>query len=451
MKNIFGMLTAVVLGCAFMVPSELSAAVSHKGYRIAHLGHIDTDLRFSEFFGGANTISAWVMPEFTYNDKGPIFGVNGGGSFIVGQGDYRAGNGGYKLPGSPVLWIRINGMEAKYLAPGYRKRGWNHIAVVRTQLFGSWIFLLYLNGQQLFPMGAHVTMTTNYYPSGTLRLGRTNTDIYGPQFYGLIDDVAVHRKAMSASEISSLMQNGTPLNDLVAAYTFNVVSGVLQPYSFRRPVTPNSRAISVALSYPRNNAVDSALFDSPALVAPSSAARRLPFSVGQVWRVIQGYDSRGGSHNGYAAFAVDFGRVDAPTTQDPVIASSSGKVFNANDSANGAVRVEVVPNQEYDVYMHTAANSFKQLVFDPAGLLWWPNPSQSWTWAPVKQDQKLVKLDPGENHLHTGRNNAAPVNPNGRSIPSAFLDYYVSNNQGATWQWVWRGMPRNGQWVKRIN
>jgi hypothetical protein len=326
--------------------------------------------------------------------------------------------------------------------------------VVRARLFSGWVFLLYLNGKQLYPMGAHVTMTANYQPSGTLRLGRTNTDIYGPQFYGHIDDVAVFSKAMTVSEIVSLMQNGIPLTDLVAAYTFNIVTGALQPYKFRRPVTPNSRAFSVVLSYPRNNAVDSALFDSPTLVAPSSVARRLPFPVGQVWRVIQEYDSRAGSHNGYAAFAVEFGRVDASTTQDPVIAASPAKVFSANDGVNGSVRVEVVPNQEYDVYMHTAAGSFKQLVFDPAGLLWWPDPTQPWTWIAITQGQKLVKLDPGQNHLHFGSNNDGPANPaypNGRSIPAAFLDYQVSKNQGATWQWVWRGMPRDGDWVKRVN
>jgi hypothetical protein len=448
------LLTAAVLGYAVTAPPALSGAVTQKGYRIAYLGQIDTDLKFSEFFAGEHTISAWVMPEFTYSDKAPIFGVNGTDSFAVGQGDYRTGNGGYMKAGDPVLWIKVNGMEAKYLAPGYRRRNWNHIAVTRARLFDGWVFLLYLNGQLLYPMGAHVSMLGNYSPSGTLRLGRTNSDLYGPQFYGHVDDVAVFDKAMSGAEIASLINNGIPLTNLVAAYTFNVVTGVLQPYKFRRPTTPNSRAFHVVLSQPRNNTVDSALFDSPLLVAPSSVARRLPFPVGQIWRVNQEFDSRGGSHNGFAAFAVDFERVDAPTTQDAVIASSPAKVFYASDSGNGAVRVEVVPNEEYDVYMHTAVGSFTKLVFNPSGLLWWPNPGQPWTWIAIKQDQKLVKLDPGENHLHFASTNDGPPNPawpNGRTVPSAFLDYQVSKDQGATWQWVWRGMPRNGQWVRRVN
>ena len=107
MRNISPMLTALVLGYVVLAPPALHGAVTYKGYRIAHLGQIDTDLKFSEFFAGAHTISAWVMPEFTYNDKGPIFGVNGSGTFVVGQGDYRTGNGGYKKAGDPVLWIRI--------------------------------------------------------------------------------------------------------------------------------------------------------------------------------------------------------------------------------------------------------------------------------------------------------------------------------------------------------
>jgi hypothetical protein len=102
--------------------------------------------------------------------------------------------------------------------------------------------------------------------------------------------------------------------------------------------------------------------------------------------------------------------------------------------------------------MHTAAGSFEKLVFTATpGNLWWPSPSESWTWIAVQQDQKLVKLDPGENHLHFANNNAAPTNLNDRTIPAAFLDYEVSNDQGLTWQWVWRGMPRVDQWVRRPN
>jgi hypothetical protein len=429
----------------------LEAAITHKGYRIAHYGQIDTDLQFSEFFAGAHTITAWVMPEFAYNDYGPIFGVKGSGSFAVGQGDYRTGNGGYKKAGYPVLSVKVGTMEARYLAPGYQRRRWNHIAVTRARLFDGWVFLLYLNGQPLTPMKAHVTMLSNYSPSGTLRVGRTNSNMYGPQFYGHIDDVAVFNKAMSAAEIAGVMKNGIPITNLVAGYAFNVVTGVLESSKFKRPIVANSRAFHVNMSYPRNNAVDGALFDNPLLVSPSSVANRLPFTKGQVWRVIQEFDSRGGSHNGYAAFAWDFGRVDAATTKDPVIASSSGQVVSANDGANGAIRVQVVANLEYSQYMHTAAGSFEQLVFDPSGRLWWPNPNQSITWIPIQVNQPLVKLDPTQNHLHFSNINEGPLNPVGRSIPGAFIDYEVSTDQGVTWKWVWRGMPRDGQWVRRAN
>jgi hypothetical protein len=48
--------------------------ITRKAYRIAHNGQIDTDLQFSEFFGDSYTLTAWVMPEFTYNWDGAIFG-----------------------------------------------------------------------------------------------------------------------------------------------------------------------------------------------------------------------------------------------------------------------------------------------------------------------------------------------------------------------------------------
>jgi hypothetical protein len=91
------------------------------------------------------------------------------------------------------------------------------------------------------------------------------------------------------------------------------------------------------------------------------------------------------------------------------------------------------------------------LVFEPSGRLWWPNPNQSSTWIPIQANQRLVKLDPTENHLHFSSINEGPANPVGRSIPVAFIDYEVSTDQGLTWKWVWRGMPRNGQWVRRGN
>ena len=82
-------------------------------------------------------------PFFTVN------GVRGSGSFRVGQGDYRAGNGGFKKAGDPVLEVELNGAKALYLAPGYQRRKWNHIAIVRGNSIVGPTLRLFLNGKKL--------------------------------------------------------------------------------------------------------------------------------------------------------------------------------------------------------------------------------------------------------------------------------------------------------------
>ena len=114
---------------------------------------MDTDLQFSEFFGDSFTLTAWVMPEFTYNRNGAIFGVRmlrGSGWFHVGQDDYRAGNGGFEKGGDPVLEVELNGAKALYCAPGYQRRKWNHIAIMRGNvMYMGQTLQLFLNGKRL--------------------------------------------------------------------------------------------------------------------------------------------------------------------------------------------------------------------------------------------------------------------------------------------------------------
>ena len=197
--------------------------------------------------------------------------------------------------------------------------------------------------------------------------------------------------------------------------------------------------------------------------------RRLPFSPGQIWQVIQEFDEKGGSHNGTAAFSWDFGRLDKPTTQDPVVASAPGLLTYVDDAANGAGVVEVIPGEEADVYMHTAAGSWWKIFFAPGDYLLYPDPTQSMTWLPVTQNQPLVKLDASENHLHRsvrymGDGSEYTVGALLPSIPTSFDDYerfkedmpqVCSKTNPAHWQkdecWthVLRGMPRKGQVLKR--
>ena len=200
-------------------------------------------------------------------------------------------------------------------------------------------------------------------------------------------------------------------------------------------------------------------------------ARRLPFSPGQIWQVIQEFDEKGGSHNGTAAFSWDFGRLDKPTTQDPVVASAPGSLSYVDDSANGAGVIEVVPGLEADVYMHTAGGSWWKTFLVPGDYVSYPDPTQPTTWFPVNQDQPLAKLDATENHLHRSvrhMGDGSEYTGGGGvlgSIPTSFDNYerfkedmpqVCNKTNPAHWQkdecWthVLRGMPRKGSVLKRI-
>ena len=149
----------ILIVCGTMLGSDFVSAqeITRKAYRIAHKGQVDTDLTFNEFFGSSFAITAWVMPEFTHNWKGAIFtvkGLSGSGTFQVGQGDYRAGNGGFLQAGDPVLEVTMNGATARYLAPEYQRRKWNHIAIVRGNVMFARTHVAALSQRQEAP-GIH--------------------------------------------------------------------------------------------------------------------------------------------------------------------------------------------------------------------------------------------------------------------------------------------------------
>ena len=199
-------------------------------------------------------------------------------------------------------------------------------------------------------------------PDGTLRLGRQGK----AQFYGLIDDVAVYNRSMDPAGITNLMNSpisGTHPN-LIAAFTFDTYTpGILVPVP-KYLATPNARAFSVHECPPAQQQRQRAVRQSlPGL----SECRRPPPAVldGADLEVNHEFDDKGGSHNGTAAFCWDFVRLDAATTQDPVIAAAPGLLSYVNDSANGAGVIEVVPGQEADVYMHTAGGSWWEEFLAP--------------------------------------------------------------------------------------
>ena len=94
---------------------------------------------------------------------------------------------------------------------------WTHLAVVRK----SGKFSVFLNGAKICPSSGACDITAGgSAPSGVLRLARTADGAtltgHEPQFYGFIDDVAVFKKALAASDIAALAAATRITGDLFA-------------------------------------------------------------------------------------------------------------------------------------------------------------------------------------------------------------------------------------------
>src|SRR5262249_33839200 len=159
-------------------------------------GYADTNVDFSEFFAANHTVAVRFMLQFPNAYAGPMLAVNGSGTYLLGQGDFLGDAPG----GQPKLVAKIG--SGKLASPLQLAMGtWHHLAVTRI----GTVVKLYLDGQQV---GGTLTLSAGGQPSGKLRFGKTTSnaalDAGGPQFYGLLDDVAIFTSALSAAEIAAL-------------------------------------------------------------------------------------------------------------------------------------------------------------------------------------------------------------------------------------------------------
>lgn len=276
------------------------------GVYLQHKAHIDTTFNFSQFFGADHTIMAWFMPQYVYAGDATLLGENGSGVYRIGPGEYRHGNGGLKKAGDPVFKIKIGNQTAMYLLPAFKRGQWHHVAVSRTQD----TFKLFLNGQLQVPVAKSdtvfvptgnltVTAATPSLPSGTLRFG-THTSVSNaiqqPYAYGILDDVAVFNKALTANEVVTIMNNKRIQGNepaLLIGWGFDnpeqgeqSLPGKLQSF-WQSSSGGGQSALAklVSLSLDRNSATDSELFDNSSLLALNKADIRLPVPYGKVFRV----------------------------------------------------------------------------------------------------------------------------------------------------------------------
>lgn len=424
-------------------PAQVNRAAGF-GWR----GFVDTDLQFSEFYGSAHTLTARFMVQYPQAYVGPIVAVNGSGTFLVGKDLQNA-----------RLLVRVGNTQATFSSPTLTSGHWYHLAIVRsgTQL------TFYLDGSKICPDGvAACTIATGSTPSGTLRLGRltTGSNLVGheAQFYGLIDDVGVFTKALSAAEITTLVQaprlTGSEPN-LHAGYTFDQQTPSNQPLPavLARPVTlgtltagatlPGAPAYLAPVSLQRLDSIDVKFLPPPI----QQTALQLPFASGEAWVVGQGWEGSI-SHNGRAAFAWDFnlaGQSASATKGKPIYAAAAGQVtetVNNRDCGVGYpanyVAVQQAPDED-GVYLHFLKGTVQPAVNTNLGAA-----------AYLGDAGDTGNTACGNYHLHFALHNL-PESQAGTLVtfPAAFSNYEVSTDNGKVWQTVTRGVPMPGQWVRR--
>lgn len=411
-------------------------------------GFADTDLGFSEFYDSDHTVMVRFMAQYPEAYTAPMLAVQGSGEYFIA-----------KAYDEPRLQVNLGGAVEMLDLPNPLLAGvWYHLAIVRSGAD----FTFFLDGNQICQ--ACTVSAGGAPPSGTLRLGRladgaTDSTGHETQYYGFIDDVAVFDAALSQAQIAAVASaprlTGSEAN-LHAGYTFDdtVPGGGPLPPSLSRPVDfltatpgpvmPGQPSYIALVSALRDNTLDETFLPPPFQQAPL----RLPFPPGEAWQVSQGWENTSISHHGPAAFAWDFilaGQPVAATDGKPIYATTPGVVIETNnerDSCEGYpasyVMIEHAP-EEIGAHLHFTKGSVA--VNDGDTLF--------------AGDYLATASDTGNTccgcyHLHF----ALHTLPESQAyavltFPAAFSNYEVSTDAGQTWTHVDRGIPLEGEWVRR--
>src|SRR5215469_11101500 len=400
-------------------------------------GYADTDVDFTEFFRADHTIAVRFMLQYPNAYTGPMLSLNGTGTYLVGPGDFLAD------PTRQAKLVMNIGTEQVSYAVNLPAGTWHHLAVVRS----GTVFQMYLDGQ---PVGTPLNAPASNLPAGRLRFGKNTFDATldggGAQFYGLLDDVALFQQALSASRVAELA-NALHLTgyeqDLYAGYVFGAIPDTALPPTLARPLVLTPAANIVQVSPDRDNTADASL-----LPLSLTSLAHLPFPPGLALLVIQGYDNPTGSHQGYASFCLDLilaGQPQSASNGQPFYAAAPGTVdFVKQDASSGGAINFISIKQaqlEFCDYLHLSQNSAQVQVGDAVTFQQYLANIGD-TGAPVgSYHLHIAVTNLGEGHKYAGGSFV--------TIPSPYVNYDASDDNGNTWHHVLRGVPQPGQWIRR--
>jgi hypothetical protein len=412
---------------------------------------LDTDLSFTEFFGGNHTVALRFMIQYPRSYQAPLLSAKGEGDYLIALAGY--GEGRIK---AERLLVKVGAQTIYYTAAGrLDPERWHWLALVRDRLK----LRLYLDGSELKPDDSRAELSAETRPpAGTLRVGRKATG--DAQFYGLMDDVAVFNTALGLKTLKTYYQESPRLRgdeaDLTAAYLFE---GAADAQARRREVRRGITLLKTATTTKVSPARDSKL-DALALPPPLNRTKvLLPFQPGQAWKVIQGY-GQSLSHHGGGCFAWDFARADGPTPEQPVYAAAAGGVRAISDNNDPEPRDDIskdnfnylqveIAEGEFLTYLHMKNGSLVDALkgFAPGTFPEFFPPFPLAAGVRVgKVGNTWLKEQPENWHLHFA---CVPYLNSPVSVPLAFSDYEVFDPQSKSWRFVARGVPRQDQIVRR--
>jgi Concanavalin A-like lectin/glucanases superfamily len=441
-------------------------------------GGLDTGIPASTLWPDGFTLSAWVMPEYVYADRGPIFGLTSA-NFWFGAGPFRARqrNAEDCAPYVPVMRVRLGSESIDYLAPDFERDRWNHVALTWTPTPHGALVQLFVDGTEILPyVGFDASLPPPMECLGMVDLSDPAKEFTSPEattapngtlfvggagnryFYGLVDDATIQNRPLSPEEIADLASGGAADGrSVIWSDTFDaeVCNGQIG----------GGRAVRVPVD---QTPADAALFDDPALVAPTIGTYHLPFAPGEIWKVIQGFDSIG-SHNDASAFCWDFIlSTGQPSTALQVVrAAAPGTMVHVVEDENppdgtlesNHVYIQTAPG-EMTSHRHLEHDSVTKVFFgnDPPLFL----PQEGNFTVPVGGEDLLAQVaDNDRPHLHFG---LKPGWNSKYTVPMAFSDYQLLVYCFTTvpvkgsipipsvcteWMNVDRGIPEDDTFIRR--